>query len=48
MHNVGLNWYANEAIKISGVYVKSSVDNAKNEAGDDDGDGFVMRAQYVF
>ena len=48
VHNVGLNWYANEAIKISGVYVKSSVDNAKNANNDDSGDGFVMRAQYVF
>ncbi|QKE62503.1 porin [Aquipseudomonas campi] len=48
VHNVGLNWYANESVKISGVYVTSSVDNAKNSAGDDDGDGFVMRAQYVF
>lgn len=48
VHNVGLNWYANEAIKISGVYVKSKVDNAENANGDDSGDGFVMRAQYVF
>lgn len=48
VHNIGLNWYANEAVKISGVYVKSSVDNAKNANNDDDGDGFVMRAQYVF
>jgi phosphate-selective porin OprO/OprP len=43
-----LNWYANEAIKISGVYVKTNVDNAQNAAGDDSGDGVVMRAQYVF
>lgn len=48
VHNVGLNWYANESIKISGVYVKTKVDNAQNANGDDDGDGFVMRAQYVF
>ncbi|HSC82247.1 MAG TPA: porin [Pseudomonas sp.] len=48
VHNVGLNWYANEAVKISGVYVKAKVDNAENANGDDDGDGFVMRAQYVF
>ncbi|MDD0972794.1 OprO/OprP family phosphate-selective porin [Pseudomonas fontis] len=48
VHNVGLNWYANEAIKLSGVYVKANVENAKNAAGDDSGDGFVMRAQYVF
>ncbi|MNJ19149.1 Porin O precursor [compost metagenome] len=48
VHNVGLNWYANESIKLSGVYVKAKVDNAQNAAGDDSGDGFVMRAQYVF
>ena len=48
VHNVGLNWYANESVKISGVYVKSKVDNAENSNGDDSGDGFVMRAQYVF
>ncbi|MDD0844157.1 OprO/OprP family phosphate-selective porin [Pseudomonas sp. Gutcm_11s] len=48
VHNLGLNWYANESVKISGVYVKSKVDNATNSNGDDDGDGFVMRAQYVF
>lgn len=48
VHNLGLNWYANEAIKISGVYVKAKVDNAQNANGDDDGDGFVVRAQYVF
>jgi len=48
VHNVGLNWYANEAVKLSGVLVKSTVDNAENANGDDDGTGFVMRAQYVF
>ena len=48
VHNVGVNWYANEAIKISGVYVRSEVENAQNTVGDDTGDGVVMRAQYVF
>ncbi|MNN72710.1 Porin P precursor [compost metagenome] len=48
VHNLGVNWYANEAVKIGGYYVKASVDNATNSVGDDDGDGFVMRAQYVF
>ncbi|MDU9391365.1 OprO/OprP family phosphate-selective porin [Pseudomonas sp. zfem002] len=48
VHNLGLNWYANESIKLSGTYVKAKVDNAQNANGDDDGDGFVMRAQYVF
>lgn len=48
VHNLGVNWYVNDAVKLSGVYVKSSVDNAKNGNGDDDGDGMVFRAQYVF
>ncbi|BCR25358.1 OprO/OprP family phosphate-selective porin [Aquipseudomonas alcaligenes] len=48
VHNLGVNWYANESVKISGTYVKTKVDNVTNAAGDDDGDGFVLRAQYVF
>lgn len=48
VHNVGVNWYVNEAVRLSGVVVKSAVDNAENGNGDDDGSGFVMRAQYVF
>ncbi|WP_421684275.1 porin [Stutzerimonas urumqiensis] len=48
VHNLGLNWYVNEAVKLSGVYVKTAVDNQENAAGDDDGDGMVFRAQYVF
>ncbi|MCQ4347756.1 porin [Pseudomonas stutzeri] len=48
VHNLGVNWYANENVKLSGVYVKAKVDNQQNTAGDDDGDGFVLRAQYAF
>ncbi|WP_137886667.1 OprO/OprP family phosphate-selective porin [Pseudomonas sp. 2FE] len=48
VHNLGVNWYANEAVKISGMYTKAKTDNITNRAGDDDGDGFVVRAQYVF
>ncbi len=48
VHNLGVNWYVNESVKLSGVYVNASVDNQENRNGDDDGDGFVMRAQYVF
>lgn len=48
MHNLGVNWYASEAVKVSGTYVKASVDNQTNAAGDDDGDGLIFRAQYVF
>jgi len=53
VHNLGVNWYVNEAVKLSGIYVKAKTDNVYNAAdgvrtGDDDGDGFVFRAQYVF
>ncbi|PAU64130.1 porin [Pseudomonas sp. PIC25] len=48
VHNVGVNWYVNEAVKLSGAYVKAKVDNQENANGDDSGDGFVVRAQYVF
>ncbi|MBD9484709.1 porin [Pseudomonas sp. PDM14] len=50
VHNLGVNWYANESVKISGAYIKAKVDNAQNSvaAGDDSGDGFVVRAQYAF
>lgn len=48
VHNLGVNWYVNDAVKLSGAYVKTKTDNATNSVGDDDGDGFVMRAQYVF
>lgn len=48
VHNLGVNWYANEAVKISATYVKAKTDKVTNANGDDDGDGFVMRAQYVF
>jgi phosphate-selective porin OprO/OprP len=48
VHNVGLNWYANDNVRLTGAYVKAKVDNQENANGDDDGDGFVFRAQYVF
>lgn len=48
VHNLGVNWYANENVKLSGVYVKAKADNATNGVGDDDGDGLVFRAQYAF
>ncbi|WP_241151016.1 porin, partial [Pseudomonas viridiflava] len=56
VHNLGVNWYANEAVKISATYVKASVDGVTNatgtaassRTGDDDGDGFIVRAQYAF
>lgn len=59
MHTLGVNWYANEAVKITGAYLKAKTDNVTNataasgttparRTGDDSGDGFVVRAQYVF
>lgn len=59
VHNLGVNWYANEAVKISATYVKAKTDKVTNataasggtpaaRTGDDDGDGFIVRAQYVF
>jgi phosphate-selective porin OprO/OprP len=48
VHNLGVNWYANEAVKISAAYVKAKTDNVTNVNGDDDGKGVVVRAQYVF
>ncbi|WIX04029.1 porin [Pseudomonas sp. AR5] len=48
VHNLGVNWYVNDAVKLSGVYVKAKTDSIYNANGDDDGDGMVFRAQYVF
>lgn len=48
VHNLGVNWYANEAVRVSGVYVKALADNFSNGNGDQSGDGFVIRGQYVF
>jgi phosphate-selective porin OprO/OprP len=47
-HTVGVNWYANEAVKVSANYLKTNVDDIVNAAGDDDGDAISLRAQYVF
>ena len=47
-HTLGLNWYANESVKLSANYLKTSVDDVVNANGDDDGDAISLRAQYVF
>ena len=47
-HNLGVNWYVNDAVKISAAYVKAKTDKITNNVGDDDGDAVVMRLQYVF
>ncbi|WP_462384102.1 OprO/OprP family phosphate-selective porin [Pseudomonas sp. Marseille-QA0892] len=48
VHNLGVNWYANENVKVTAAYIKAKVDNLTNANGDDDGDGFVLRGQYQF
>lgn len=48
VHNLGVNWYLNDNVRLSGMYVKTKVKNQENDNGDDSGDGFVARAQYVF
>ncbi|QQZ41236.1 OprO/OprP family phosphate-selective porin [Pseudomonas sp. SK3(2021)] len=47
-HTLGVNWYANEALKLSANYVKARTDNLSNAVGDDTGNGLVMRMQYQF
>lgn len=48
IHTVGVNWYANENVKISANYLNTSVDDIVNANGDDDGDAISLRAQYAF
>lgn len=58
VHTLGVNWYANEAIKISANYLMTTSDSdtvalqggRSAAAGNDDEDGkaISLRAQYVF
>ncbi|HZJ92606.1 MAG TPA: porin [Thiopseudomonas sp.] len=48
VHTVGVNWYANEAIRVSANYLKAKTDNVSNAANDDSGDAISLRVQYVF
>ncbi|WP_298184312.1 OprO/OprP family phosphate-selective porin [uncultured Pseudomonas sp.] len=48
LHTLGVNWYANESVKVSANYVKASTEKVSNVVGDDSGDGVVMRLQYAF
>jgi phosphate-selective porin OprO and OprP len=48
IHTMGVNWYANEAVKVSANYLKADTKNTGNAAGDDDGDAFSLRLQYQF
>jgi phosphate-selective porin OprO/OprP len=48
IHTVGVNWYANEAVKVSANYLMADSDNIANAINGDDGDAFSMRLQYAF
>lgn len=47
-HTVGVNWYVNEAVKVSANYINVRTDNNENTVGDDKGNAFNTRLQYVF
>jgi phosphate-selective porin OprO/OprP len=47
-HTVGVNWYVNEAVKLSANYINVRTDNNENTVGDDSGNAIVTRLQYVF
>ncbi|MDY7218214.1 porin [Denitrificimonas sp. JX-1] len=48
VHTLGVNWYANDAVKVSANYLKAKTDKVMNTKGDDNGDAFSLRFQYVF
>lgn len=57
VHTLGVNWYVNEAVKLSANYLmtKTDDDTVKLQSGrfaagndDDDGSAISLRAQYVF
>lgn len=48
VHTMGVNWYANEAIKVSANYLKAKTDQVANTAKDDSGDAISLRVQYAF
>lgn len=48
VQTVGVNWYANQAVKVSANYLKAKTVNVSNNNGDDKGDALSLRLQYVF
>lgn len=55
IHTLGVNWYANEAVKVSLNYLMTKTDNETvavqkraADADDDSGNAISLRAQYVF
>jgi phosphate-selective porin OprO/OprP len=47
-HTLGVNWYANEAIRVSLNYIRADVNDIRNANGDTSGDALTARLQYVF
>ena len=48
VHTMGVNWYANDAVKVSANYLKAKTDQVANAANDDSGDAISLRVQYAF
>lgn len=48
VQTVGVNWYANEAVKVSANYLRAKTSQVHNYEGDHGGDAVSMRLQYVF
>lgn len=48
VHTVGVNWYANNAVKVSANYLTAKTDKVVNAANDDSGDAISLRVQYAF
>lgn len=48
VHTLGVNWYVNDAVKLSANYVTANTDNVSNAVDDQAGDALALRAQYVF
>ncbi|MDB5979404.1 MAG: phosphate-selective porin [Pseudomonas sp.] len=48
VQTVGVNWYANEAVKVSANYLMAKTSSAANYDDDTRGDALSLRLQYVF
>lgn len=48
LNTIGVNWYANESVKVALNYMKVKTDKITNANNDDSGDAIVARVQYVF
>ncbi|MGV8918567.1 MAG: OprO/OprP family phosphate-selective porin [Pseudomonas sp.] len=48
VQTVGVNWYANDAVKVSANYLKAKTTHVSNDVGDHKGDAMSLRLQYVF